>query len=87
MKPKKHNEPWTPAELRHMRKLARMKLANGRRPSARFVAAVIGRTPGAVKYKAMVEGVHFRAINQPAGVQRRPAQRRKLSRLRKARAA
>lgn len=81
MKPKKHNAPWQARELKRLRALARARL------SARLAARELGRTPGAVKYKAMVEGVRFHAIEQPVGVQRRPAQRRKLARLRKARAA
>jgi hypothetical protein len=81
MKPKKHNAPWQAAELKRLRRLARARM------SARLAAAELGRTPGAVKFKAMVEGVRFHAIEQPRGVQRRPALRRKLARLRKARAA
>jgi hypothetical protein len=80
-RPKRLNEPYTPADLKVMRDCARQKM------SARQAAALLGRTRGAVAYKAMVEGIHFRAVSQPVGVQRRPAQRRKLSQLRKARAA
>lgn len=80
MKPKKHNAPWQARELKRLRALARERM------SARLAAAALGRTTGAVKYKAMREGVRFHAIEQPRGVQRRPAQRRKLSRIRKARA-
>jgi regulator of protease activity HflC (stomatin/prohibitin superfamily) len=78
---RKHGQDWTPAEVRRLRALARRKLP------ARVAATVLGRTHGAVKFKAMVEGVRFHAIEQPRGVQRRPAQRRKLARLRRARAA
>lgn len=68
---KKHNAPWTRADLKKMRALARAKL------SARLAARELGRTTGSVKYKAMVEGVRFRAINQPKGVQKRLARRRR----------
>jgi hypothetical protein len=78
---RKHNAPWTPADLKVMR------ICANKRMSARLAAKALGRTTGSVRYKAMVEGVHFRAINQKPGTQSRPSQRRKLSRLRKARAA
>lgn len=61
----KLNLPWTPADMRRMRELARQ------RKSAREAAKVLGRSRGAVAYKAMVEGVSFRAINQKPGVQKR----------------
>lgn len=63
--PKRLMQPWTPKDLKLMRLCARQKL------SAKAAAALLGRTRGAVAYKAMVEGVSFRAIAQPAGVQRR----------------
>lgn len=78
---RKHNAPWTPADLKKMRIAARARL------SARLAAKELGRTPGAVKYKAMVEGIRFMAINQPRGVQRRPALRRKLRHIALLRAA
>lgn len=62
---KKHNAPWTPADLKKMRQLARAKL------SARLAARELGRSTGAVKYKAMVEGVRFHFINQPRNVQKK----------------
>lgn len=68
---KKHNAPWTPADLKKLRQLARAKL------SARLAARELGRSTGAVKYKAMVEGVRFQFINQPKGVQKRLARRRR----------
>lgn len=77
----KLNTEWRPGDVRRMRQLAQ------RGKSAREAAEILGRSRGAVAFKAMRVGVRFRAINQAAGVQRRPAQRRKLSRLRKARAA
>ena len=67
----KHNAPWTSADLKKMRALARSK------KSARLAAIELGRSPGAVKYKAMVEGVRFRFIDQPAGVQTRIARRKR----------
>lgn len=73
--------PYTARDLKTMRTCAAKGL------SARQTADKLRRTRGAIAYKAMVEGISSRAIKQPAGVQRRPAQRRKLSRLRKARAA
>jgi hypothetical protein len=72
--------PWTPADLKKMRALAEQGL------SSRLAAVKLRRTRGAVAFKAMNEGIRFRSIAQPAGVQRKPAQRRKLSRIRKARA-
>lgn len=78
---KNYARPYTKRDLQRMRAHARKGL------SAKECAAHLGRTRAGVAFKAMVERVHFRAINQPAGVQRRPAQRRKLARLRKARAA
>jgi hypothetical protein len=67
----KHNAPWAPTDLRKMRALAKSGV------SARLAAKELGRTPGAVKYKAMVEGVRFRFIAQPAGVQIKLARKRK----------
>jgi hypothetical protein len=68
---RKHNAPWTPADLKKLRALARAKL------SARLAARQLGRTTGSVKYKAMTEGVRFRFISQPKGVQKRLARRRR----------
>ena len=68
---RKHNAPWTPAELKKMRQLAKDKL------SARLAAKELGRSTGAVKYKAMVEGIRFRFIDQPAGVQLKLARKAK----------
>lgn len=65
----KHNEPWLPADLKKMRQLARARM------SARLAAKELGRTTGSVKYKAMVEGIRFKAINQPVGVQKRLARK------------
>jgi hypothetical protein len=62
---KKHNAKWSPSDIRRMRKLARMGL------SARLAAKELGRTHGAVKYKAMTEGIRFSFISQPVGVQKK----------------
>lgn len=72
--PKKHNAPWTPADLKKMRQLARAKL------SARLAARELGRSTGSVKYKAMTEGIRFRFIEQPPGVQRKLARARRRRR-------
>ena len=68
---KKHNLPWSPYELKRLRGMAKAKL------SARLAAQQLGRSTGAVKYKAMVEGIRFRFIIQPKGVQKRLARRRR----------
>lgn len=68
-------KPWTPRELLRLRGMAK------RKQSARQAAAELGRTPGAVKFKAMTEGIRFHAIEQPRGAQRTPRQRALLSRL------
>ena len=68
---RKHNAPWTPADLKKMRARAKAKL------SARLAAKELGRSTGAVKYKAMVEGIRFRFIDQPAGVQLKLARKAK----------
>lgn len=62
-KPKRSGLDWTPGDLRTLRECAKKKL------TARVCAQRIGRTRGAVAYKAMVVGVRFRAINQPKGAQ------------------
>jgi hypothetical protein len=74
MSKKNHNSPWTANDLSKLRKLAAAKL------SARAAAEKIGRSTGAVKYKAMVEGIRFSAIEQPRGVQKRLAKRAKAKR-------
>jgi hypothetical protein len=60
MKSKKHMKPYSEAEIRRMRELAR------KRVSARVAAQKLGRSPGAVRYKAMMEGISFRSINRAA---------------------
>jgi len=74
---RKHNAPWTSADLKKMRALAKAK------KSARLSAIELGRTPGAVKYKAMVEGIRFRFIDQPPGVQNRIARRKRRAAAKK----
>lgn len=68
---RRHNRPWTRHDVARMRKYARAGL------SGRIAAERLGRSRGAVAYKAMVERIPFRAINQPAGVQKRIARRRR----------
>lgn len=68
---KKHNFPWSKMDLRKMRALAKQRM------SARLAAKALGRSTGAVKYKAMVEGIRFMAIVQPPGVQKKRARRRR----------
>ncbi len=75
----RHNRPWSGRDLATLKAKARQ------RASAREAAKTLRRSCGAVRYKAMVEGVTFRSINQKPGVQRRPKQRRLLSKLRRAR--
>lgn len=60
MKSKKHMKPYSEADIRRMRELAR------KRVSARMAAQKLGRSPGAVRYKAMMEGISFRSINRAA---------------------
>jgi hypothetical protein len=55
---RRHQREWTASELKRMRDLAK------RRISARVAAGKLGRSPGAVRYKAMMEGVSFRSINR-----------------------
>lgn len=73
---RRHMAEWTPFDVARMRKYARDGI------SAREAAAKLGRSRGAVAYKAMVEGVSFRAIAQPRGVQRRLARKRRRDGMR-----
>lgn len=70
-RPARHSARWTAADLRALRKLAEKRL------SARLAARELGRSVGAVKYKAMVEGIRFRAVEQPRGIQKRLARARR----------
>jgi hypothetical protein len=58
MKNRRHMKEYTEADIRRMREYAR------RRISARVAAQKLGRSPGAVRYKAMMEGIRFRSIER-----------------------
>lgn len=64
-KKKRLGKPYTSAELKKMRALAKSGV------SARIAAKELGRSRGAIAFKAMNEGIRFRSINQPRGVQSR----------------
>lgn len=64
-KGKRHNREWSENDMLVMRAGAKIKM------SAREVAGKLGRSTGAVKYKAMVLGIRFRNINQPKGAQKK----------------
>jgi len=49
---------WSAGDMKKLRQFARQKV------SARVAAQKLGRSPGAVRYKAMMEGVSFRSINR-----------------------
>ena len=68
---RRHKLDWSAHDLKRMRALA----AEG--VTGREAAERLGRSHGAIKYKAMVEGVSFHAINQARGVQRRLARKRR----------
>lgn len=73
-----HNAPWEVCEVDLLRACAKAK------KSAREAAKELGRSTGATKFKAMVLGVRFHAINQPKGSQVKAlktirARQRKLS--------
>ena len=68
---RRHMVPWTAFELTRLRKYASDGL------TSRAAADKLGRSRGAVAYKAMVERIEFHGINQPSGVQRRLARRRR----------
>lgn len=68
---RRHNVEWSAHDVAHMRKLA----AAG--TSGREASAKLGRSHGAVKYKAMVLGVAFNNIAQPKGVQKRLGRKRR----------
>jgi hypothetical protein len=57
---RRHMAEWSEHDVRRMRAYAK------RRVSARITAGKLGRSPGAVRYKAMIEGVSFRSINRTA---------------------
>jgi hypothetical protein len=49
---------WSEGDMKKLRAFAKSKV------SARVAASKLGRSPGAVRYKAMMEGVSFRSINR-----------------------
>jgi hypothetical protein len=49
---------WSAGDMKKLRAFAKAKV------SARVAASKLGRSPGAVRYKAMMEGVSFRSINR-----------------------
>lgn len=63
--------PWKPADEKKLATLAAKGL------SARQAAVKLRRTPGAVKFAAMVRGIRFHFINQPVGPQKKLARRRR----------
>jgi hypothetical protein len=54
----RHMREWTAADMKKLRSFSKAKL------SARVAAEKLGRSAGAVRYKAMMEGVSFRSINR-----------------------
>lgn len=70
MTKRKHNSPWSELEVARMRRFAK----EGK--SAVQFAKASGRTHGAIKYKAMVEGIRFHFIEQPKGVQKKLGRKR-----------
>lgn len=57
---KNTNKPWSSTDTRRLRRYANAKV------SARVAAEKLGRSPGATRFKAMVEGISFRSINRAA---------------------
>jgi hypothetical protein len=62
---KKLGTAWSPKDIQVMRRCAKAG------ESARIAAHKLGRSRGAVAFKAMNERVRFRSIDQPRGVQKR----------------
>jgi hypothetical protein len=58
--PRRSGREWSANDMKVMRECAKKRI------SARITAGKLGRSPGAVRYKAMVEGVNFRSINRKA---------------------
>ena len=54
----RHMREWSDGDMKKLRQFAKLKV------SARVAAQKLGRSPGAVRYKAMMEGVSFRSINR-----------------------
>jgi hypothetical protein len=64
-KPANYKTDWS------KRDVGRLKACAMVGKSSREAAATLGRTPGAVRYKAMVERITFRSIKQPKGAQKK----------------
>lgn len=58
MSNRRSGRAWSKHDNKKLRAYARRKI------SARVAAGKLGRSPGAVRYKAMMEGVSFRSINR-----------------------
>ena len=56
---------WTENDVKTLKACARAKIP------ARIAARKLRRSRGAVAFKAMTLGIHFRAIRQPPGAQRK----------------
>ena len=54
----RHMREWSEGDMKKLRQFAKQKV------SACVAAQKLGRSPGAVRYKAMMEGVSFRSINR-----------------------
>ena len=54
----RHMREWSDGDMKKLRQFAKLKV------SARVAAQKLGRSPSAVRYKAMMEGVSFRSINR-----------------------
>ena len=54
----RHMREWSDGDMKKLSQFAKLKV------SARVAAQKLGRSPGAVRYKAMMEGVSFRSINR-----------------------
>ena len=54
----RHMREWSDGDMKKLRQFAKLKV------SARVAAQKLGRSPGAVRYKAMMEGVSFSSINR-----------------------
>lgn len=74
--PSRNGFPWTKSDHAKLRKLA------GQGLSSRETAKQMGRSMGAVKYVAMIEGIRFKSINQPVGIQSK-IQRLRIQRARR----
>ena len=54
----RHMREWSASDMKKLRQFAKERV------SARVAAQKLGRSPGAVRYKAMMGGVSFRSINR-----------------------